>query len=154
RALQPVQVGGTHLAVLPAGPPPPDPADLFLGVQAAQAIGALSEKFRYVVLDCPPILSFADAMTLPWLVAGGRRVARADKTKTDDVKQAELRLRQVAAPLLGAVLVGPRADRAAVPGDLDAAPEPAHGALNGASMNGSAPKLRSTASTAELLLDE
>ena len=102
-----MQLDGTKIAVLPAGPPPADPADLFLGVHAAQAIRALSERFRYVVLDCPPILSFADAMTLPWLVDGVLFVARAGQTKAADVKQAELRLRQVSAPLLGAVLVGP-----------------------------------------------
>jgi len=33
-ALQQVQVDGTKITVLPAGPPPPDPADLFLGVHA------------------------------------------------------------------------------------------------------------------------
>ena len=69
-ALEQVQVDGTTITVLPAGPPPHDPADLFLGVHAAQAISALTERFRYVVLDCPPILSFADTMTLPgWSTA-------------------------------------------------------------------------------------
>ena len=33
-----------------------------VGLHAAQAIRTLTEKFRYVVLDCPPILSFADAI--------------------------------------------------------------------------------------------
>ncbi len=133
-ALQQVQVDGTRFAVLPAGPPPPDPADLFLGVHAAQVISALTERFRYVVLDCPPILSFADAMTLPWLVDGVLFVARAGKTKAVDVKHAELRLRQVSAPLLGAVLLGPRADRAAVPSDLDAPESWSYRAPNGASV--------------------
>jgi capsular exopolysaccharide synthesis family protein len=152
--LQHVQVDGTTIAVLPAGPTPHDPADLFLGVQAAQAIRALTAKFRYVVLDCPPILSFADAMTLPWLVDGVLFVARADRTKAVDVKHAELRLRQVSAPLLGAVLVGPRADRAAVPGGLDAPEGWANSMLNGASANGSSPKSQPTKAPVELALDE
>ena len=59
-------------------------------------------------------------MTLAWLVDGVLFVARAGKTKAVDVKHAELRLRQVSAPLLGAVLLGPHADRAAMPSDLDA----------------------------------
>ena len=153
-ALQQVQVDGTNIAVLPAGPPPPDPADLFLGVHAAQAISALTDRFRYVVLDCPPILSFADAMTLPWLVDGVLFVARADKTKAVDVKRAELRLRQVSAPLLGAVLVGPHADRAAAPYDVD---PPESWSYNPPSVPGayeSSPKNHPTMRAADLVLDE
>jgi polysaccharide biosynthesis transport protein len=153
-ALQQVQVDGTKIAVLPAGPPPPDPADLFLGVHAAQAISALTERFRYVVLDCPPILSFADAMTLPWLVDGVLFVARAGKTKAVDVKHAELRLRQVSAPLLGAVLVGPHADRAAVPSDLDAPEGWAYSAPGGANAYDSSPKNHPTMRAPDLVLDE
>jgi non-specific protein-tyrosine kinase len=152
-ALQQVQVEGTRITVLPAGPPPPDPADLFLGLQAAQAIRTLTEKFRYVVLDCPPILSFADAMTLPWLVDGVLFVARAGKTKAVDVKHAELRLRQVSAPMLGAVMVGPRADRAAVPHDFDASDGPSYSALNGATINDSAVAYPATR-TPDFVLDD
>jgi capsular exopolysaccharide synthesis family protein len=135
-ALRQVQLNGTTITVLPAGPPPPDPADLFLGLHAAQAIRTLTEKFRYVVLDCPPILSFADAMTLPWLVDGVLFVARADRTKAVDVKHAELRLRQVSAPLLGAVLVGPHADRVAAPIDVDASEGRSSGAPHASNANG------------------
>jgi non-specific protein-tyrosine kinase len=153
-ALHQVQLDGTSITVLPAGPPPPDPADLFLGVHTAQAIRALTEKFRYVVLDCPPILSFADAMTLPWLVDGVLFVARAGKTKAVDVKHAERRLRQVSAPLLGAVLLGPRADRAAVPHDLEPPEGRSHGASNGVAANGSSPKHLPTMRVPDLALDE
>lgn len=153
-ALQQVQLDGTKIAVLPAGPPPADPADLFLGVHAAQAIRELSERFRYVVLDCPPILSFADAMTLPWLVDGVLFVARAGQTKAVDVKHAELRLRQVSAPLLGAVLLGPHADRAAAPTDLDGPESWSYRAPNGASVNESSREHHPTNGVNELVLDE
>ena len=153
-ALQQVQVDGTNITVLPAGPPPRDPADLFLGLHAAQAISALTERFRYVVLDCPPILSFADAMTLPWLVDGVLFVARAGRTKAVDVNHAELRLRQVSAPLLGAVLLGPHADRVAVPNDLDSPESWSYSAPNGASANDPSPKNHPTTRPADLILDE
>jgi len=153
-AVQQVQVDGTKIAVLPAGPPPADPADLFLGLHAAQVISSLQERFRYVVLDCPPLLSYADAMTLAWLVDGVLFVARAGTTKAVDVKHAELRLRQVAAPLLGAVLLGPRADRAAVPSDLDTPEHWSFSAPNGVSANDWSRDGHPTSRMDELVLDE
>jgi succinoglycan biosynthesis transport protein ExoP len=153
-ALQQVQVDGTKLTVLPAGPLPRDPADLFLGVHAAQAISALTERFRYVVLDCPPILSFADAMTLPWLVDGVLFVARAGKTRAVDVKHAELRLRQVSAPVLGAVMVGPHADRAALPSDLDPPDGSSYREPNGVGMQYAGPNHHPTMHASDLVLDE
>ena len=153
-AVQHVQVDGTKIAVLPAGPPPADPADLFLGLHAAQVISSLQERFRYVVLDCPPLLSFADAMTLAWLVDGVLFVARAGTTTAVDVKNAELRLRQVAAPLLGAVLLGPHADRAAAPSDLDTPDHWSVSAPNGVSINDWSRDGHPTSRTDELVLDE
>ncbi len=123
-------------------------------MHAAQAISALTERFRYVVLDCPPILSFADAMTLPWLVDGVLFVARADKTKADDVKRAELRLRQVSAPLLGAVLLGPRDDRVATPTEFDAQESWSSRAPYGATVNDSPREHHPTTRVDELVLDE
>lgn len=107
-AIQHVDIGGTRLDVLPAGPVPPSPGDLLLSPTTARIISELREEYDHVVIDSPPLLPVADAMTLGWLVDGVLLVARSRVTKTSEIDLARLRLRQVAAPLLGAVLVGVR----------------------------------------------
>lgn len=52
--------GLEHLAILPAGPIPPDPAELLTSAEFGQCIDVLREKFDYVILDTPPMLAVSD----------------------------------------------------------------------------------------------
>lgn len=56
--------GTENLDVLVGGPIPPNPSELLTGTQLAELIKELSERYDYVVLDCPPIGLVADSLII------------------------------------------------------------------------------------------
>lgn len=93
-----------RLTVLSAGASPPNPSEL-LGSQAAtKTISELRSRFDYVVIDTSPLLAVTDAAILSTKADGTLIVARAGKTKREQLAHAISALRDVGATVLGAVL--------------------------------------------------
>lgn len=93
-----------NLYMLPCGPVPPNPGELIHTERFKQLLDKLNEKFDLVILDSPPLLAASDAAVLSTLVDGVVYVTRFKKT-TKDLAQRMIRgLRDVNAPILGAVL--------------------------------------------------
>jgi succinoglycan biosynthesis transport protein ExoP len=103
-ALQRVVVGDHDLAVLAAGPIPPNPSELLGSRRTAEVLFKLQSEFDVVVIDSPPALPVTDAMTLSTWVDGVVLVISAGLTKRKQVRATVEVLRQVAAPLTGLVL--------------------------------------------------
>ncbi|MET7456765.1 polysaccharide biosynthesis tyrosine autokinase [Streptomyces sp. NPDC005574] len=112
---------GGRLRVLPAGPVPADPSKLVCGPVTTQLIRALEADADLVVVDSPPLLSFADGAALAPVTDGVLFVVRAAKTRRDDARRALDTLEAVRAQVLGAVLTGTRDDGLA---DWQPPPEP------------------------------
>lgn len=92
------------LKVLPSGPIPPNPTEL-LGSQAMRKIIEDCASVADVVLiDGPPILSLADAITLAPMADGVLLVADAQNTDRGAVEHARQQLERVHARVIGAVL--------------------------------------------------
>ena len=53
-----------NLAAIPTGPLPPNPADLLSSHKLTEAIAELRKKFKFVVIDSPPILAVTDGVIL------------------------------------------------------------------------------------------
>jgi capsular exopolysaccharide synthesis family protein len=104
-AVQPVP-GEPRLAILPAGPPPPNPSELLAAKRTADIIGALRDEADFVLLDCPPLLPVADSVILAGLSDATLLVITAGSTTKRQTHRAVELLRQVDAPLIGAVLNG------------------------------------------------
>ncbi len=104
-ALQSV-AGQEGLTVLASGPIPPNPAELLAGYRAREVLIALQANADIVLLDCPPVLPVTDAAVLAGRVDATVLVATAGTTSRKAVQQACETLRQVQAPLVGAVLNG------------------------------------------------
>ncbi|MCU1453599.1 MAG: hypothetical protein JWN46_1745 [Acidimicrobiales bacterium] len=98
--------GVSRLSIVASGPPPPNPSEL-LSTRAAQAmLRAFGDHADYVLIDSPPLLPVADAVVLAGIVDATILVVDASSTtKRALVRSLEL-LRQVDAPLAGAVLNG------------------------------------------------
>jgi capsular exopolysaccharide synthesis family protein len=58
--------GLEHLSILPAGPIPPDPAELLTSASFGECVEVLREKYDFVILDTPPMLAVSD----PGIIAG------------------------------------------------------------------------------------
>jgi capsular exopolysaccharide synthesis family protein len=90
--------------VLPAGPAPPNPADLLGTDQMRELITKLEAAFTYIVIDSPPIIFFSDSVLIATMVDGVLLVVREGKSARDEVKSSRKLLQDVGAKVYGVVL--------------------------------------------------
>lgn len=95
---------GERLAVLSAGPPPPNAAELLRSPRLVSLLTELRERYDHVIIDSPPVLGIADAPTISSVVEGTIYVIEAKSVKARMVTRAINRLRQSRATILGTVL--------------------------------------------------
>lgn len=95
--------GHPQLAVLPAGPVPPNPSEMLVLRRFADLIAALRAESDYVLIDTPPVLPVADALIVSAVSEATLLVVKAERSTEKDVRRAIELLRQVDAPLVGTV---------------------------------------------------
>jgi len=95
-----------RLSVLASGPLPPNPSELLSSKRTVEVLGSLQAEYDIVLLDCPPVLPVTDALVLSGRVDATLMVAVAGATTRKEAARAVELLRQVDAPLVGAVLNG------------------------------------------------
>jgi capsular exopolysaccharide synthesis family protein len=93
-----------NLYCIPCGPIPPSSADVLTSDKFNALLDELSQKFDRVVLDSPPIVAVTDSAILSTLVDGVIVVIRAFNTSVGLSRTALRLLRDVDAPIAGAVL--------------------------------------------------
>ncbi len=93
-----------NLYLLPAGPQPPNPAELLLTNRFQEVLGQLEERFDRILLDSPPLLAVTDGVVLARLSDGVVLVTQAGKTLIDDAAECARTLRDVDAAILGVIL--------------------------------------------------
>jgi len=110
--------GDDGLAVIAAGPTPPNPSELLASGTMAELLEKLRASNDYVLVDSPPILPLSDSLGLAVVVDGVLLTVRYGNTRTDQLEQAAATLERVGANTLGVILniVPPKADIAAAIG--------------------------------------
>lgn len=103
-ALQPTDVDGLY--VLPAGPIPPNPAELLASTRMQELLAELKEQCDVVIIDAPPVLAVTDAGVMSRLSDGVLLVISVGVTPRDVAKAAKEQLEQVGARILGMVVNG------------------------------------------------
>jgi capsular exopolysaccharide synthesis family protein len=93
-----------NLWSIPAGPLPPNPADILQSERFRQLINELAERFDRVIIDSPPLVPVTDGAILSMLVDGTVFVVRAFKTSRHVSAQGLRALVDVEAPVIGTVL--------------------------------------------------
>ena len=94
--------GGFHL--LPAGSPGQHPGWLFREQRIGQVLGRYRQMFDLVILDTPPVLPVADALSLGRWVDGAIMVIRYDVSRFPLVERARRRLISAGIPILKTVV--------------------------------------------------
>ena len=105
--LQSVLISATdipNLHVIPAGPPPPHPAELVGSAIMKGFINEWREKYDHIIIDSPPCLSVTDAVLLSVDVDAVALVLRSGHTPKEAVRRARNLLFQVKAKVLGVVV--------------------------------------------------
>ena len=93
-----------NLSVLMTGPVPPSPADLLSSYRLRDAIAELRHRFKFVVIDSPPIMAATDAVILSALTDGVLLVVRSGETPKEAFTRARDVLISVKSRILGVVL--------------------------------------------------
>lgn len=93
-----------NLYVLPAGPIPPNPAELLGSEQMRLLIHTCQAKFTHIVIDSPPIMMFTDGVLLSSLADGVLLVVNCGKSSREVVRMTSKVLTDVGAKIFGVVL--------------------------------------------------
>ena len=96
--------GIPNLAAIPTGPLPPNPADLLSSHKLADAIAELRTKYKFIVIDSPPIMAATDAVILSVQADGVLLVVRSGETPKEAFTRTRDLLTSVKSRLLGVVL--------------------------------------------------
>jgi capsular exopolysaccharide synthesis family protein len=91
-----------NLTLITAGTRPPSPSNLLNSEIFKELLAQLRQQFRYIIIDTPPVLGFADARFVSVLVDGVLLVTKYNSTHKSAGRMAHQLLGQ--APVLGAVL--------------------------------------------------
>jgi succinoglycan biosynthesis transport protein ExoP len=93
-----------NLAAIPTGPLPPNPADLLSSHKFADAIAELRTKYKFIVIDSPPVMAVTDAVILSVQTDGVLLVVRSGETPKAAFTRTRDLLNSVKCRILGVVL--------------------------------------------------
>jgi len=96
--------GVPNLSVLPAGPLPPQPAELLGSAAFQQYLTLWRTQFDHIVIDTPPVLSVTDAVLLSVVADRVLLVIRSDQTTKHALRRSRELLLRVNANVLGVVV--------------------------------------------------
>jgi capsular exopolysaccharide synthesis family protein len=98
-----------RLKVITSGPIPPNPAELLSSNEMKNLLQFLCGKYKHVIIDSPPAISFTDAAILSTQVDGVVLVAMAGKSSIHLMRRFKQRLGNIGARIYGVVLNGIKA---------------------------------------------
>jgi polysaccharide biosynthesis transport protein len=93
-----------NLHILPAGTPPPNPAELMASSQMVEVLMELREQYDHIIVDTPPMLSVTDAVVLSTRADAVVLVIRSAQTTKPALRRARDILAQVNARVSGVLL--------------------------------------------------
>jgi capsular exopolysaccharide synthesis family protein len=92
------------LHILPAGTPPPNPAELLASTNMRGVLKDLRDEYDHIVIDTPPTLSVTDAVVLSTAVDAVVLVIRSGQTTKQALRRARDLLVRVNARIAGVLL--------------------------------------------------
>ncbi len=95
---------GPRISFIPAGPTPPNPAELVGSARMRTMLEELRASYDFIILDSPPVLPVTDAVVLARDVDGVVQVVKGHDTPRELIRRARDQLVQANAHLLGAVI--------------------------------------------------
>src|SRR5687768_3154882 len=98
-------VGGlTGLAVLPAGPLPPNPLELLSRPSFAALLARAQAEYDVILIDTPPVVEYADASAITFRTGDALMISRKDQTRLSDTERAMRELSDASARVVGTLV--------------------------------------------------
>ena len=94
----------SNLHAIPTGPIPPNSADLLSSHRLAEMMCELRKRYKFIVIDSPPIMAATDAVILSALADGVLLVVRSGETPKEAFTRTRDLLHSVNSRVLGVVL--------------------------------------------------
>jgi capsular exopolysaccharide synthesis family protein len=95
-----------NLSIITAGSLPPNPSELLGSDRMSQMVDKLEQDWDMVLFDSPPIVAVTDASMISGEIDAIAMVVKAGQTERTAVDRAMDMMRNVKAPLIGAILNG------------------------------------------------
>jgi capsular exopolysaccharide synthesis family protein len=92
------------LHILSSGRIPPNPLELLSSEKFDILLAKLKEKYKFVIIDCAPVMAVSDALVLSQKVDGVLFVIKHESTPSQLVESAVSRLNRVSAKIIGVAL--------------------------------------------------
>jgi capsular exopolysaccharide synthesis family protein len=99
-------VGAGRLRVLPAGPPPPNPAALISSGEMQNVLRQLETEAELLIVDTPAALAVSDSLALMSSVSGVVLVARMHHSTRQTIRRLQRMIESAHGQLLGVVATG------------------------------------------------
>jgi chain length determinant protein tyrosine kinase EpsG len=96
--------GLAGLAVLPAGPLPPNPLELLSRPGFAALLGRAQAEYDLVILDTPPATGYADAQSIAFRAGDVLLVSRKDHTRLADTERAARDFSDASSRIVGTLM--------------------------------------------------
>jgi receptor protein-tyrosine kinase len=96
--------GLTGLAVLPAGPLPPNPLELLSRASFAALLARAQSEFDVILIDTPPAAEYADAQCIAFRTRDTLLVTRQNHTRLGHTEAAVRELADAGARIVGTVM--------------------------------------------------
>jgi succinoglycan biosynthesis transport protein ExoP len=94
----------SNLEAMTTGPIPPSPADLLSSHRMREGIAELRRRFKFIVIDSPPVMAATDAVIVSSLTDGVLLVVRSGETPKEAFTRTRDLLSAVKSRILGVVL--------------------------------------------------
>jgi receptor protein-tyrosine kinase len=96
--------GLTGLAVLPAGPLPPNPLELLSRGAFAALLAKAQSEYDVILIDTPPVNEYADAPVITFRAGDAIMISRKDHTRLGDTERAMRELSDASARIVGSLM--------------------------------------------------
>ena len=98
------KVGHGEFYLIPCGKKNFEPMNLFESIRFEKTLKFLRDKFDYVIIDTPPVNSYAESMVIAAKVDGVILVLESDKTRQQVAIRAKEEMEKAGANVLGVIL--------------------------------------------------
>jgi protein-tyrosine kinase len=96
--------GLTGLAVMPAGPLPPNPLELLSRGTFAALLAKAQGEYDVILIDTPPVIEYSDAQAITFRAGDALLVSRKDATRLADTERAMRDLSDASARVVGSLM--------------------------------------------------
>jgi receptor protein-tyrosine kinase len=96
--------GLAGLAVLPAGPVPPNPLELLSRGSFPALLARAAQDYDFILIDTPPATEYADAQSVAFRAGDALLVSRKDHTRMAETEHAVRELSDASARIVGTLM--------------------------------------------------